>query len=69
MNSNEVLKRSLCKTVPVADKTTVVEYNVYRICIGNSMISSDIWHKYHEWYFETVIRAVRRVKFDTILKY
>ena len=48
LNSNEVLKRSLCKTVPEADKTTVVEYNVYRICIGNSVISSDIWHKYHE---------------------
>ena len=42
--------------MPVADKTTVVEYNVYRICIGNSVISSDIWHKYHEWYFEIVIR-------------
>ena len=26
------------------------------ICIGNSMICSDIWHKYHEWYFEIVIR-------------
>ena len=25
------------------------------ICIGNSMIWSDIWHKYHEWYFEIVI--------------
>ena len=24
----------------------------YAICIGNSMICSDIWHKYHEWYFE-----------------
>ena len=24
------------------------------ICIGNSMICSDIWHKYHEWYFEIV---------------
>ena len=33
------------------------------ICIGNSMISSDIWHKYHEWYFEIVM------KFETILKY
>ena len=21
-------------------------------CIGNTMISSDIWHKYHEWYFK-----------------
>ena len=27
-----------------------------KICIGNSMICSDIWHKYREWYFETVIR-------------
>ena len=26
------------------------------IRIGNSMICSDIWHKYHEWYFEIVIR-------------
>ena len=35
------------------------------ICIGNSMICSDIWHKYHQWYFKVVIR----VKFETILKY
>ena len=34
------------------------------ICIGNSMIRSDIWHKYHEWYFKIVIR-----KFEAILKY
>ena len=36
------------------------------------MICSDIWHKYHERYFEIVIvilQAVRRVKFETILKY
>ena len=26
------------------------------IIIGNSMICSDIWHKYHGWYFEIVIR-------------
>ena len=26
------------------------------ICIGYSMICSYIWHKYHEWYFEIVIR-------------
>ena len=25
-------------------------------CIGNSMICSDIWHKYHEWYFKIVVR-------------
>ena len=28
----------------------------HKICIGNSMICSDIWHKYHESYFEIVIR-------------
>ena len=28
----------------------------YRISIGNSMICSDIWHKYHKRYFEIVIR-------------
>ena len=27
---------------------------VNEICIGNSMICSDIWHKYDGWYFETV---------------
>ena len=27
-----------------------------KICIGNSMICGVIWHKYHEWYFEIVIR-------------
>ena len=45
---------------------------LFCICIGNSMICSDIWHKYHEWYFEIVIRisrVFRRVKFETTLKY
>ena len=31
-----------------------------KICIGNSMICSDIWHKYHEWYFKIVIRNLRQ---------
>ena len=26
------------------------------ISIGNSIIWSDIWHKYHEWYFKIVIQ-------------
>ena len=26
------------------------------ISLGNSMICSDIWHKYHEWYFKIVIQ-------------
>ena len=38
----------------------------YIICIGNSMFCSEIWHKYHEWYFEIVTR--KRVKFETTLK-
>ena len=29
---------------------------ILRISIGNSMICSDIWHKYHELYFNIVIR-------------
>ena len=37
--------------MPIADKN----YNNI-ISIGNSMICSDIWHKYHKWYFEIVIR-------------
>ena len=28
----------------------------YCISIGNNMICSDIWHKYHEWYFKIVKR-------------
>ena len=30
------------------------------ICIGNSMICSDIWRKYHEWYFEIITRYLRQ---------
>ena len=26
------------------------------VCVGNSMICSDIWHIYHEWFFKIVIR-------------
>ena len=39
----------------------------HTVCIGNSMISSDIWHKYHEWYFKIVIRNF--TSGETILKY
>ena len=40
--------------------------NMYKY---NSMICSDIWEKYHEWYFKIVIQNFTRVKFETILKY
>ena len=28
--------------------------------MGNNMICSDIWHKYHKWYFKIVIRNLRQ---------
>ena len=31
-------------------------YSKENISLGNSMISSDIWHKCHEWYFKIVLR-------------
>ena len=33
----------------------VFQCNDNCICIGNSMICSDIWHKYQEWYFKIVL--------------
>ena len=36
--------------------TRDTSYSLYFICIDNSMICSDIWHKYHKWYFKIVIR-------------
>ena len=33
-----------------------LEALVPAVCIGNSMICRDIWHKFHEWYFEIAIR-------------
>ena len=43
------------------------------IRIGNSMICSDTFHKYHECDISKLLyvasRAVRRVKFETILRY
>ena len=34
-----------------------LEALVPAVCIGNSMICSDIGHKFHEWYFEIAIRS------------
>ena len=44
------------------------------ICISNSVICGDIWHKYRDRDRDISIllvisRTVRRVKFETILKY
>ena len=42
-----------------------INYVISFVSIGNSMISSDIWHKYHELCFKILLyvisRAVRRV--------
>ena len=35
-------------------------HNLDKIRIVNSTICSDIWHKYHEWYFEIDIRNLRQ---------
>ena len=43
---------SISLQVQVTGKPQVI---LFLICIGNSMISSDTWHKYHKWYFEMVI--------------
>ena len=31
-----------------------------KISIGNSLICSDIWHKYHEWYFKIVLHNLEQ---------
>ena len=42
----------------VAERVSPCKIALKWICMGNSLISCDIWHKYHEWYFEIVIRTV-----------
>ena len=39
------------------------------IRIGNSMICSDIWHKYHERYFEIVIRDFTSLSDEELFRY
>ena len=35
---------------------SVFKITTWRVfCVGNGMMCSDIWHTYHEWYFEIVI--------------
>ena len=37
--------------------------------LGNSIVCRDIWHKYHEWYFEIVIRCLIWNNFETDLEW
>ena len=46
----------------------LASYFIYKLCIGNNMTCSDIWHKCQEWYFRIVIHNfTSRVKFGLIL--
>ena len=40
--------------IPIAEELKMLR------SVGNSMICSDIWHKYHECYFEIVLRNLRQ---------
>ena len=44
----------------VAERVSPCKIALKLICMGNSLISCDIWHKYHEWYFKIVIRNLRQ---------
>ena len=53
------LKKHYSRTFLVFPLIVIFRLNLklkYEICIGNSMICSEIWHNYQEWYFEIVIR-------------
>ena len=52
--------------ISIANRADAAPLSPSWISTGNSMISSDIWHKYHEGYFKIVRR---NSDFDTILKY
>ena len=52
----------ICEDRPLGDSILKFWDNQLRkfdgkntVCTGNSMICSDIWHKYYKWYFEIVI--------------
>ena len=45
-----------------SDSSYLNNNNLYYICLGRSMIWSDIWHTCHEWYFKIVIRNLRELK-------
>ena len=45
----------------------LASYFIDKLCKGNSMTCSDIWHKYQEWYFRIVIHNFKgQVKFRLI---
>ena len=52
LTSELVGNRSFLNLKPITIKGIVIWL---MISIGNSMICSDIWHKYHEWYFKIVL--------------
>ena len=58
-NLLEANQPELCKTTlkyrNLFGLTSKILGSYMRVCIGNSMICCDIWHKYHKGYFEIVI--------------
>ena len=56
-------KNYYCLVIFACWRTVMVDFYCRVICIGNSMICSDISKLLYE-----ISRAVRRVKFETILK-
>ena len=46
--------RVLSRIYRLGEKSRVAES--HKLPSGNSMISSDIWHIYHKWYFKIVMR-------------
>ena len=52
---NEISLAVFCTSI-ILVQNTASEISVTEICIGNSMICSDVWHTYHEGHFKIVIR-------------
>ena len=49
---------------------SLLKLNIFgSICIGYSRICSDIWHSHITKLLYPISRAIRQVKFETILKY
>ena len=54
----EIMSRPMARLKKSQQPVTiqsVITLEVGKICTGYSMICSDIWRKYHEWYFKIVI--------------
>ena len=53
-------------TEEIKPKSRVCDLRYLSISIANSMICSDIWHKYYEWFFEIVIPNLTSASLEEI---